>query len=1240
MKATDVKPATTASQKSTPFFSKEKSPALAGPESDQAFFTKPVVQTKLAIGKPNDRYEQEADAMADKVVQRMAVPGAEGSPTVASSISPLVQTKCVECEKDLDKEEVNDHDEEIRRKPVSDDAFPPDDERVQRKCKHCEQEAMVQRKSEGVSGTGSQSIESSLAGSKNSGSPLPDKKREAMESSFGADFSDVRIHNDSNAAQMSKSLNAHAFAYGNDIYFDSGKYDPSSKEGDRLLAHELTHVVQQKGPGVQTKKKDSVQPREYEKTEGLQVQGAWYNFSIPFTDYEFDPSIEGIKTAGGLAANAVKDGATWVKDKAVEAVEWIYDKIAGLVQEGVEWLGEKFEEIKEFASSAFDRVRNGLGSVLGLITNPLSIITAAFRHMNVDVIRGAWNMLTSGINTAWSVVNNVISAVLSIGTGLWGKVSGFISGIFSTIGGLLNSRAFSLLPNFLQNGARNLFNRLNSVWISVRAFWDGVIERLNTFVRDLLASIDNFRKSVESFVIETVLKAVQTIREIADFVSLLTTDPEAVISPFIDKIANKASSEVPPTARKEGSRRMNDAYSQSGSKGSEAGVIQRAKAGEIERSTCSRDEVDTTLTRVIVEQVMGIKWKEMLWESFVNMFWPPATIKAIGHEFYEMWTKDWAAAVDSFFMPRNILDDFWGFFHDLWSNILVILDFPLALVRRLINVAMLLMGYVTIILILVGAGLGAFFGTAPGALAGALAGLELAGVIGQEMFILFLTVEAASAFKAFVDLFTARQTISEKENDYLQIAGSVIGIAVGIVLFVVFVVIGKMASSIVSFIKNGRAAIQPPAPNVEPPKVEPPKVEPPKPGEPVRPGEPPKTEPPKSEEPKLEPPKPVEPKPDPPKPEPPTPKPGEEPPKPKPGEEPPKPGEEPPKPGAEDGFRTRSETGHDILLAEDGTIIRCSHCAHLEKRFKFELNQEKNAALADELKTIKNMKNGPDKTKAAAKLEAKLAKVCETGEVSFKTWDDPNLSKSEMIDDYLARYPDTTLSKGELEVYFDEHYRLNHETGRLKNINSGKELVPDIKASEGPLDTMNTSSLNSKEAKALREAQANRDRLIKERDSHPKDSQEYKDLNQEVIGASEAMGERAADLYMKRKFNADPVYTGRGSRTLDKVYKTPDGKYYVVEAKGGSGDLGVKVGTDPSVRGKVLQQGTPEYLEQTLNEMRRTAVNNGDAKMLKLIDELQIANAKGDLTYMKVAQKVNASGQMKPIEATEFNLNE
>ena len=85
------------------------------------------------------------------------------------------------------------------------------------------------------------------------GSPLPAKVRTEFEPRYGMDFSSVRIHTGSTSDRLSRSLGAQAFTYGNDIHFSSGKYDPSSLRGKRLLAHELTHVMQQKGSALKRK---------------------------------------------------------------------------------------------------------------------------------------------------------------------------------------------------------------------------------------------------------------------------------------------------------------------------------------------------------------------------------------------------------------------------------------------------------------------------------------------------------------------------------------------------------------------------------------------------------------------------------------------------------------------------------------------------------------------------------------------------------------------------------------------------------------------------------------------------------------------------------------------------------------------------------------------------------------------------------------------------------------------------
>lgn len=91
--------------------------------------------------------------------------------------------------------------------------------------------------------------------SKGKGTPLPPQVHNYMSAAFGTDFSHVRIHTDSDATRMNNELKANAFTYGSDIYFNEGKYRPDSAGGKRLLAHELTHVVQQ-GKGDHTVQRD------------------------------------------------------------------------------------------------------------------------------------------------------------------------------------------------------------------------------------------------------------------------------------------------------------------------------------------------------------------------------------------------------------------------------------------------------------------------------------------------------------------------------------------------------------------------------------------------------------------------------------------------------------------------------------------------------------------------------------------------------------------------------------------------------------------------------------------------------------------------------------------------------------------------------------------------------------------------------------------------------------------------
>lgn len=167
-----------------------------------------AVQTKLKVGPVDDVYEREADRVAEEVVRTPAQPA-----SVEGVSEPGIQRKCAACEQDKELS--------VRRKPQS-----------------------------GETGSGAGMADHSVSGLlPGSGRPLQQVERGFFESRFGQDFSNVRIHTGNQAVLAAQSINAKAFTVGNHIAFGAGEYNPESVAGKKLLAHELTHTLQQSKTG-------------------------------------------------------------------------------------------------------------------------------------------------------------------------------------------------------------------------------------------------------------------------------------------------------------------------------------------------------------------------------------------------------------------------------------------------------------------------------------------------------------------------------------------------------------------------------------------------------------------------------------------------------------------------------------------------------------------------------------------------------------------------------------------------------------------------------------------------------------------------------------------------------------------------------------------------------------------------------------------------------------------------------
>jgi hypothetical protein len=185
-------------------------------------------QARITVGEADDHHEREADRVAEAVV---SMPGHSTTPVAVRGEGriPGVQRMCSECE------------EELRRQPLEEEEEP-------------EETPAINAKHEIGAQTGGRALPPRAAARIESfrgrGSALSEADRAYFEPRFGSDFSGVRIHTGAEAADAAGAVQARAFTVGDDIVFGRGHYQPGSQEGRRLIAHELTHVLQRRRGAV------------------------------------------------------------------------------------------------------------------------------------------------------------------------------------------------------------------------------------------------------------------------------------------------------------------------------------------------------------------------------------------------------------------------------------------------------------------------------------------------------------------------------------------------------------------------------------------------------------------------------------------------------------------------------------------------------------------------------------------------------------------------------------------------------------------------------------------------------------------------------------------------------------------------------------------------------------------------------------------------------------------------------
>lgn len=230
------------------------------------------------------------------------------------------------------------------------------------------------------------------------GSPLPAPVRDFMEPRFGANFDHVRIHTGADAAHQSAQLEANAFTYGNNVFFGKDKFQPQTAKGKELIAHELTHTIQQgaasqktvvhrsaivsasEAPMVQRDFLGIPNPREYFANKAENIPG--FTMLTVVIGYNPITNARVARTAGNILKGAIQmiPGGKFISD-ALES-HGIFDQVS-------QWANQQFEALKDIGAAIWQSIENfikgfklsDLGDLGGLWERAKALVTAPIERI-------------------------------------------------------------------------------------------------------------------------------------------------------------------------------------------------------------------------------------------------------------------------------------------------------------------------------------------------------------------------------------------------------------------------------------------------------------------------------------------------------------------------------------------------------------------------------------------------------------------------------------------------------------------------------------------------------------------------------------------------------------------------------------------------------------------------------------------------------------------------------------------
>ena len=325
-----------------------------------------VSASNLHLNAVDDQFEQEADSVAKKVVRKLD--------------DPLFQEEI----KAVNQHKQNGAEVQAKRAMAAGDLHHGGK----------------------ISANFAQQIENARGG----GETLPNTQRLAMEKAFGTDFSNVRIHRNKKADELNQALNARAFTSNEDVFFKSGEFHPNSRESKELLAHELTHVLQQRNEVVARQEVEKVDFEDDPETV-VGVRGPFINTVITSMNFASNRA----KINAGEFADQVRDACTAFQRYSSSQIAEFEDELTafdlavslGSIASIVIGSGVAAKIASPIGKAFFNAIR---GEITGKVKQKLNESQSS--ESDADTLKSVVSQMVQGAIDATLSVRNLVAKVL------------------------------------------------------------------------------------------------------------------------------------------------------------------------------------------------------------------------------------------------------------------------------------------------------------------------------------------------------------------------------------------------------------------------------------------------------------------------------------------------------------------------------------------------------------------------------------------------------------------------------------------------------------------------------------------------------------------------------------------------------------------------------------------------------------------------------------------------------------